>query len=84
MISKKLVNILACPVNHKALTLATSEIINKINSKITEKKCYTVTKIQVKSLLKAALYEPSSGLVYRIENDIPILLPEEAIDSQNL
>ena len=84
MISKELVNILACPATQKPLMLISQELLKKINHKILKNKCYTVGKKNITVPLQAALYEPDSGLVYRIEDEIPVLLCEEAVDSKNL
>ena len=84
MISEKFLKILVCPINQRSLVWATPQVLKKVNTKIRQKKCYTVQKKRVNSPLKTALYEPGSGLVYRVEDNIPILLKEEAIDGKEL
>ena len=79
MLSKDLLSILVCPVNRKPLKIAPQSLIEKINREIQKKKCYTISNEIIKIPLTHALYEPESGLLYRIENGIPVLLPEEAI-----
>ncbi len=84
MILEKLLKILACPTTQKPLVLVSQELLEKINRKISQGKCYTVGEKKITMPIQAALYEPDSGLMYRIEDEIPVLLCEEAVDSKNL
>ena len=79
MLSKELLKILACPVHRKPLKIAPKALLDETNKGIQKKKYYTLSNEIVNTPLTHALYEPESGLLYRIENDIPVLLPEEAI-----
>ena len=79
VLSKELLNILACPLNKKPLQIVPKGLLKKVNEEIQRKKCYTLSDEIIKTPLTHALYEPESGTLYRIEDGIPVLLQEEAI-----
>ena len=79
MLSKKLLDILICPISHNPLLMATEEILAVVNRLIRQKNCYTTKGENVKSPIKYALYDSKSLNLYRIENNVPILLIDEAV-----
>ena len=84
MLSKKLLDILICPISHNPLKVTPKEIIASVNVLINKKKCYTVNRQNVKNTIKEAVYAPGTLHLYRVENGIPILLANEAINLKDI
>ena len=84
MLSKKLLDILVCPISHNPLKVATEEIIAFVNLLISKKKCYTISSQNVKITIEEALYDPKTLHLYKVENGIPVLLTNEAINLKDI
>ena len=77
---KRLLTILRCPVSHKGLAIAKSDVIERVNEAIT---AGTVTKRDGSVLsepLSEALVTDDQKLIYPVANGIPVLLEDESIN----
>ena len=80
----RLLDILVCPVSHAPLHLASRAELAAINAAIGKGEVRTVGgNVQAKTLA-AALLTPDGATAYRVEDDIPVLLAEEALATTGL
>ncbi len=79
MISAELLKILCCPETKQDLTLATASELETLNRRLEKKELLSVEGKIVSEPLTAGLLRDDGKVVYRIQNDIPILLIQEGI-----
>ena len=79
-----LLNIICCPVTREKLSMVTSKQLALINAEIANN---TLTKLDgsiVENPQSKALINATKTLLYPIEEDIPILLENEAIELKEM
>ena len=79
-----LLNIICCPITREKLSTATPKQLALINAEITNN---TLTKLDgsiVENPQSKALINATKTLLYPIEEDIPILLENEAIELKGM
>jgi len=79
-----LLNIICCPVTREKLSTATPKQLALINTEITNN---TLTKLDgsiVENPQSKALINATKTLLYPVEEDIPILLENEAIELKGM
>ncbi|HET7358528.1 MAG TPA: Trm112 family protein [Rhodanobacteraceae bacterium] len=76
---KHLLDILCCPVGKTPLRLIQREELQRLNQAIEAGQVDTVAGVRVTVPLVAGLVTTDGKVIYRIEDDIPVLLPEEGI-----
>ena len=79
MISKDLLNILACPETQQNLTLADATLIQKINVLIEQGSLRNRAQEKVIKKIDGGLVRRDGKCLYPIRENIPILLIDEAI-----
>lgn len=79
MIDKDLLNILACPESHQALSEAAADVLDAVNGKIQSGDCKNVGGKPVGEPLQAGLVREDGKVVYPIKEGIPVLLVDEGI-----
>lgn len=77
LVSKDLLQILACPKTLKPLSLAPSHLVDKVNSLIEEGKISTVEGVKVEGKLDGLILVEGENIAYPIRDRIPVLLIEE-------
>ncbi|MDW8479304.1 MAG: hypothetical protein RML12_04990 [Xanthomonadales bacterium] len=75
----RLLEILRCPATRQPLRLASSGELAALNRMLAEGRAVPATGGGPASTLAAALLTADGQRAYRIEDGIPVLLPEEAI-----
>ncbi len=81
---KKLLSILCCPVTHKGLSLARSDVLESINAAIAEGVLVNRDGNLLKTALKEALITDDGKLMYPVNDGIPVLLEGESISLDQL
>lgn len=81
---KRLLDILCCPVSKTPLRPLTSTELGALNRAIEAGQVVTVAGAPVAGSLREALITTDGKVIYRIEDDIPVMLPEEGIGSTQL
>jgi len=81
---KKLLSILCCPVTHQGLTLARSDLVQKVNAAIDAGEVSNRDGNQLSANLAEALVTDDSKLLYPVNDGIPVLLEGESIDLEQL
>jgi uncharacterized protein YbaR (Trm112 family) len=81
---KHLLDILCCPVSKTPLRVLQREELQRLNQAIEAGTVDTVAGVRVAAPLAAGLVTTDGKVIYRIEDDIPVLLPEEGIGTVQL
>jgi len=79
MIDKELLEILACPETKEPVQLATQEMIDQINADIEKGEIKNRGGQPVEKKIDGGLVREDGAYLYPIEDDIPIMLIDEAI-----
>jgi uncharacterized protein YbaR (Trm112 family) len=81
---KHLLDILCCPVSKTPLRVLQREELQRLNQAIEAGTVDTVAGVRVAAPLTTGLVTTDGKVIYRIEDDIPVLLPEEGIGTVQL
>ncbi len=84
MIDEALLKILRCPKDLSSLSLANPQLLVRVNRAIAAGRVVNLEGADVQRQLKSALVNETGGLLYPIINQIPALLPGEAISLSQL
>lgn len=76
---KRLLDILCCPVSKTPVRLLTRHQLDALNEAIAAGSVDTVAGVAVRERIAEALITTDRKLIYRIEDGIPVMLPEEGI-----
>ncbi len=76
---KRLLDILCCPVNKTPLRPLTRHQLDALNDAIGAGRIDTVAGAKLTERITEALITTDQKLIYRIEDGIPVMLPEEGI-----
>ncbi len=79
MIDQELLAILACPEDKTPVHLADQELIDQLNSRIESGELSNRSGKKVEKKLDGGLVREDGAYLYPIEDDIPIMLIDEAI-----
>jgi uncharacterized protein YbaR (Trm112 family) len=79
MIDKELLDILACPENKTPVKLAEQSVIDDINDRIEKGEVQNRGGQQVEKKIDGGLIREDGAYLYPIDDDIPIMLIDEAI-----
>lgn len=81
---KHLLDILCCPVSKTPLRLLRSNELDTLNRAIAADQVDTVDHQRVADTLQAGLISTDGKVIYRIQDDIPVLLAEQGIGTTQL
>jgi len=81
---KRLLDILCCPASKTPLRLLQRDELKHLNQAIADGGVDTVAGERVAEALDAGLITTDAKVIYRIEDDIPVLLPEDGIGTTQL
>ncbi len=76
---KKLLSILCCPVSHKGLSLARSEMLKSLNAAIIEGRLVNRDGEAVAGKMTEALVTDDGKILYPVNDGIPVLLEGESV-----
>ena len=79
MINADLLKIMCCPETHQPLTIASAEIVERLNQKIQANEVHNRAGQQLKDRIDGGLLRQDGKFLYPIRNDIPVMLIDEAI-----
>lgn len=83
-VDKRLLDILCDPVSKTPLRMLGANELEALNRAVESGTLDTVAGKKVKSPLQAGLITVDGKVVYRIEDDIPVMLPDEGIGTVQL
>ncbi len=78
-IDKKLLEILRCPITKQQVFPLSDVQLEKINAEIESRNVVQVDGGTVDKVIKEGLITENRNRVYRVEQDIPIMLEDESI-----
>jgi uncharacterized protein len=76
---KRLLSILCCPVTHKGLTVAKSDLLSKVNSAIAAGSLENRDGRMLSATLQEALITNDGKVLYPVNDGIPVLLEGESV-----
>ena len=76
---KRLLDILCCPISKSPVKPLTKTQLEAVNAAIRQGAVQTTTGSSVAATLQAGLLTADGKVIYRIEDDIPVMLADEAI-----
>ncbi|MEM8947246.1 MAG: hypothetical protein AAGD11_18885 [Planctomycetota bacterium] len=84
MINDQLIQMLRCPQDRSALSNAEADLVQRVNRAIGAGKLMNVAGQQVKKQLDGGLIRDAGDLMYPVVDEIPVMLPDEAIELSQL
>ncbi len=78
-IDRRLLEILCCPVSRRPLRLMRQDQLTWLNGEVARGSVLDVQGRPVAEPLQSGLITDDAKVVYRVEDDIPVLLPEDGI-----
>ena len=81
---KRLLDILCCPVSKTPVRPASRAQLDRLNRAIGEGGLQTVAGTALSARIDEALVTTDGKVVYRVEDGIPVMLPEEGIGTTQL
>ena len=79
MINPELIAILVCPETKQPLSVATAEILNRVNKAVEEGSLRNQGDDGVKDRIEEGLVREDGKVMYPVRDDIPVMLLDEAI-----
>lgn len=83
-ITEELLSILCCPATKEPLRLLEEEKLQKVNTLILKKKLHYQDNSPVEKSLTEGLITTDGKTIYRIDQDIPIMLIEQGIPAEQI
>jgi uncharacterized protein YbaR (Trm112 family) len=81
---KRLLDILCCPVSKTPVRPLSKHELDALNGAIAAGKVVTVAHVAVSERVAEALITTDRKVIYRVEDGIPVMLPEEGIGTVQL
>jgi uncharacterized protein YbaR (Trm112 family) len=81
---KRLLDILCCPVSKVPVRPLTRNELEALNSAIGASQVQTVAGVAVSEAVTEGLITTDRKVIYRVEDGIPVMLPEEGIGTLQL
>ena len=81
---KRLLDILCCPVTKVPVRPLARNELDMLNRAISSGGVQTTASVAVSSALQAGLITSDGKLIYRVEDDVPVMLADEAIGTIQL
>lgn len=75
---------LRCPQDQSTLTQAATELIEKVNRAIAASQLTNMAGQKLKREIDGGLVRADGGLMYPVVDEIPVMLPDEAIELSQL
>jgi uncharacterized protein YbaR (Trm112 family) len=83
-VDKRLLDILCDPISKTPLRMLNANELTALNRAVEAGSLETIAGEKVKAPLQAGLITTDGKVVYRIEDDIPVMLPDEGIGTLQL
>lgn len=82
MIDRQVIDILACPASHRPLRPLPAARLHRLNELIKSGQATYLGGEKITEPLDAALVTDNDAVIYRIDDDIPVLLVESGISGR--
>jgi uncharacterized protein YbaR (Trm112 family) len=80
MIDANLIEILRCPQDRSRLSIAAPEVVDRINAAINAGSAVNLAGERLTKRIDGGLVREAGDLLYPIVDDIPVMLPDEAVE----
>ena len=80
MIDNQLLNVLRCPQDQSQLAPADEQLLSQLNQAIQDKQLKNLGGQPIEKHLDGGLIRAAGDLMYPVFDQIPVMLPDEAID----
>lgn len=80
MIDARLVEILRCPQDQSRLAVAAPEVVSRINLAVERGEAVNLAGERLAKRIDGGLVREAGDRLYPIVDDIPVMLPDEAVD----
>jgi uncharacterized protein YbaR (Trm112 family) len=81
---KRLLDILCCPVSKTPVRPLSKQELDAVNGAVAAGKLDSVAGVPVREKIAAGLITTDRKVIYRIDDGIPVMLPEEGIGTTQL
>lgn len=81
---KRLLDILCCPVSKTPVRLASKSELEQLNQALVDGELQNVAGAVLRERIDQALITTDGKVIYRVEDGIPVMLPEEGIGTVQL
>jgi uncharacterized protein YbaR (Trm112 family) len=81
---KRLLDILCCPVSKTPVRSVSKHELDALNDAIAAGKVDSVAGVGIRERVTEALITTDRKVIYRVEDGIPVMLPEEGIGTAQL
>ena len=81
---KRLLDILCCPVSKTPVRAVSKHELDALNDAIAAGKVDSVAGVGIRERVTEALITTDRKVIYRVEDGIPVMLPEEGIGTAQL
>ncbi len=79
-LDKEWIDLLVCPETRQPVKLADDALIQRLNAKVDAGELVTVSGAKVNDPIEAGLVREDGKVLYVVQNEIPNMLADEAID----
>lgn len=83
-LDRRLLDILCCPVSKTPLATLSKTQLADLNRRIAAGEIATVAGVSVKTALDEGLITTDGKVIYRIDDGIPVLLPDEGVGTTQM
>lgn len=84
MLDQDLLDILVCPETHQPVTVADSEVLERVNAAVADERAVTRGGEPVAEPMDAGLLREDGQVLYPVRKGIPIMLVDESVDISGL
>ena len=84
MIDQNIIDVLACPATHRSLRPLPADRLELLNERIATGRAVYVNGDKIDQPVAVALITDNDALIYRVDDDIPVLLVERGIAARQL
>ncbi|MGI9311389.1 MAG: Trm112 family protein [bacterium] len=81
---RKLLEILVCPITKQPVSLLDPARLGRVNALIAQGALQTLDGAKIEHPLQAALITRNGATLYRIDDDIPVMLEEQSIPCEQI
>ena len=83
-INRKLLDILVCPITKLPVSVVNEDKLKRLNRLVSEGELQTMDGKTITEPIQEALITSNRNMIYRIESNIPVMLEDQAISTDQI